>query len=216
MPDLRFLVEGAEALAHAAAPTLIFKLRIDNADPRQTIHSILLRCQIQIEAPQRRYQPQEQQWLVDLFGEPSRWDRTLRNLLWTHTSATVTSFSDSTIVDLLVPCTFDFNVAVTKYFHALEGGEVPLRLLFSGTVFYATEAGELQAVPIPWEKEARFRMPVKAWKDVVDHYYPNSAWLCLQRDAFDRLYQYKLSQGCQTWEQALDRLLAEKESSVSP
>ena len=30
----------------------------------------------------------------------------------------------------------------------------------------------------------------------MDHYYPNSAWLCLRQDVFDRLYQYKSRQGC--------------------
>ena len=38
-------------------------------------------------------------------------------------------------------CTFDFNVAATKYFDGLEEGEVPSDFLFSGTVFYRTPAG---------------------------------------------------------------------------
>jgi hypothetical protein len=42
---------------------------------------------------------------------------------------------------------------------------------------------------------------------MMDAYYPNSAWLCLQRDAFERLYQYKVQNGIPTWEQALEKLL---------
>ena len=41
----------------------------------------------------------------------------------------------------------------------------------------------------------------------MDHYYPNTAWLCLRRDVFDRLYRYKMQRGIPTWEQALECLL---------
>jgi hypothetical protein len=41
----------------------------------------------------------------------------------------------------------------------------------------------------------------------MDHYYPNSAWLCLRKDVFDRLYEYKRQRGLPTWEQALESLL---------
>jgi hypothetical protein len=84
---------------------------------------------------------------------------------------------------------------------------VPLLLFFSGTVFYANDQGDLQVAQIPWEKEVSFRLPVRTWRDMVDHYYPNSAWLCLHRDVFDRLQHYKVSHGLPTWEQALERLL---------
>jgi hypothetical protein len=111
-----------------------------------------------------------------------------------------------------VPCTYDFNVAVTKYFDALDNGEVPLTLLFSGTVFY--ENGALQAAPIPWDREASYRLPVSVWRDMMEHYYPNSAWLCLRKDVFDRLYEYKRRRALATWEQALESLLAEQEVQV--
>ena len=50
-------------------------------------------------------------------------------------------------------------------------------------------------------------MPVKVWKDLIDLYYPNSAWLALRKDAFEKLYQYKVRQGIPTWEQAIERAL---------
>ena len=90
-------------------------------------------------------------------------------------------------------------------------------LLFSGTIFYVDpDGGGLQVSPIPWEKEAVFRLPVPVWKEMMDHYYPNSAWLCLRQDVFDRLYLYKSRQGLPTWEQALERLLDASGERVEP
>jgi len=207
MPDLNFHVEKAEAQRFAAAPTLLFKLRIANLSENEMIHSVALRCQIQLEVTRRKYSSEDQEKLRDLFGEAERWSQTLKNMLWTHASVVAPSFQDSTSIDLPVPCTFDFNVAATKYFHGLADGDVPLNFLFSGTVFYADGDGALQVSPIPWDKEARFRLPVKAWKEMMDIYYPNSAWLCLRRDIFERLYQYKVENGIPTWEKALENIL---------
>src|SRR5262249_46333042 len=111
------------------------------------------------------------------------------------------------VADLPVPCTFDFNVAATRYFHALADGEVPLVLLFSGTVFHEDEDGALRVAQIPWEKETTFRLPVHTWRAMMEHYYPNTAWLCLPRDLFDRLHYHKTKCGLPTWEQALEDLL---------
>ena len=207
MPDLSFQVDGAEAVPFAASPLLVFKLRVTNTDRAEQIQTVALRCQIQIEATHRRYSPQEQERLLDLFGEPERWGQTLRTMLWTHASVIVKPFQGSALVDLPVPCTFDFNVAAAKYFAGLEDGEVPVCLLFSGTVFYEGGDGALQVSQISWEKEAKYRLPVRVWQEMMDHYYPNSAWLSLRRDVFDRLYQYKMRRGIPTWEQALESLL---------
>jgi hypothetical protein len=218
VPDLSFTVERAEPEPHAAAPLLVIKLRIAigaTEHETTTIPAIALRCQIRIEPTRRRYAPQEKERLLDLFGEPERWGQTVRSALWTHTSAVVPPFTGSTVVDLPVPCSFDFNLAATKYFHALEDGEVPLCLLFSGTVFYTDEDGYLQVSQIPWEKEVTFRLPVAVWKDMMELYYPHCAWLCLGRDAFDRLYQYKTTRGIPTWDQAIEQLLDTKREKVA-
>ena len=207
MPDLQFTVEGGAALPFSATPLLALKLRIRNADSSEHITSILLHSQIQIEAPRRHYTPGEQERLLDLFGEPERWSQTLRNTLWTHATINVPAFQGETCVDLPVPCTFDFNVAATKYFHALEGGGVPLCLLFSGTVFDEGAEQRVQIARISWSKEARYSLPVQVWKNVIDSYYPNTAWLALRRDVFDRLYQYKMQNGLVTWEESLEGLL---------
>ncbi len=214
MPDLSFSVEGVEVVPFAAAPQLAFKLRVRNADPEEAVHTVALRCQIQIEATRRRYHPEEQERLSDLFGEPERWGQTLRTLLWTHTTVVVPPFVGSTEVDLPVPCTFDFNVATTKYFAGLSEGEIPLCLQFSGTVFYAKDAGPLQVMLIPWDKEGRFKLSLKTWQELMETYYPNSAWLCLRRDVFERLHRYKVEHGIPTWEETVERVLSCTEEEV--
>jgi hypothetical protein len=208
MPELHFQIEGAEAVAHAAAPLIALKLRITNLPATEAIHSLTLRCQVQIEPAKRRYAPEEQKKLLDLFGEPERWSRTLKPLLWMNTSVAVPAFTDNLLVDLQLPCTFDFNVAATKYFHALNNGEIPVCVMFSGTVFYTSADGALQIAQVPWDREANFRLPVSIWKEMMDLHFPNTAWLCLQRDVFEQLYEYKMRHGIPTWEQAIVKALA--------
>jgi Family of unknown function (DUF6084) len=208
MPELNFQVEKAEAVPFAAAPMLTFKLRIDQSGEAMPIHAIVLRCQVRIDPAQRRYGATEKEKLLDLFDTPDRWGQTLRPLLWIHTTAVVRPFTSNIVADLPVPCSFDFNLAATKYFDALEDGEVPLSLLFSGTIFYEQEDAGLQVAQIPWEKEAAFRLPVRIWKEMMELYYPNSAWLCLRKDVFDQLYLYKSGHRIPTWEQVLESLLS--------
>ncbi len=215
MPDLDFQMEGAEVDRYSATPRLIFKLRVTNAVAGESIQNVGLQCQIQIETARRCYQPEEQERLLELFGEPERWGQTLRPLLWTHTSVAIPPFEGSCLVDLPVPCTYDFNVAAVKYFYGLEQGEAPLVLLFSGSVFYQQGSGGLRVSQISWSKEARFSLPVQMWKEMMEHYYPNNAWLCLRKDVFDRLYDYKMRGGIPTWEQALEGLLDSIEEEIS-
>lgn len=207
MPDLSFEVVGAEAPAFAAVPTLVFKLRIVDENEDERIHSISLRCQIQIAVTRRRYSAQAQARLLEVFGEPKRWGETLRSLLWTHVSSVVPQFSGNTIVDLPVPCTYDFEVVSTKYFDALEEGDIPLTFLFSGTIFYEGETGNLQVGQISWSKEASFRLPVTLWQEMIERYYPNTAWIRLHKDVFDQLYRYKAAHGLPTWDETVVRLL---------
>ena len=213
MPDLDFGVEGAEVLKFAAVPSLLFKLRIENLEI-EPIRSVALNTQIRIAATRRHYDTVEQERLLEVFGEPHRWGSTLRSLLWTHTNLQVPPFSGSTVVDMPVPCTYDLEVIGSKYFHALKGGEVPLEFLFSGTVYYAGEGGRLQIGRISWEKEAEFRLPVRLWKEMMERYFPNSAWIRLRKDAFDQLYDYKVRRGLPTWEAAVEALLRASEQEV--
>jgi hypothetical protein len=207
VPNLDFTIEAAEPVEFAAAPLLAFKTRITNSPAIEKVYSVALRAQIRLEVARRLYTREEQDRLVDLFGEPSRWGQTLRSMLWTHAQVMVPMFTGQTTVDLQVPCSFDFNVAATKYFHGAAAGEIPLLFLFSGTVFYRDRADALQAAPISWDKEAPFRLPVETWRALIDSYYPNTAWLTLRRDAFERLNQFKARNAIPTWEQAIERAL---------
>ncbi len=207
MPDLRFRVEGIEAAPCSAGPALNFKLRLENLPPDESIESVMLQCQIRIEATRRHYSGDEQEKLRDLFGEPAEWSRTLRGMLWAHSHAAVPAFEGSIAIDLPVACTFDLTVASAKYFHGLEDGSIPVTLLFSGTVFFDAGDGALQVAQIPWSKEASAEVPVRVWKEMIDRYYPNTAWLCLRRDVFERLYRYKIEHGLPTWEQTLESIL---------
>ena len=214
MPELHFQIEGAEAVPHAATPLIALKLRITNFTATETIHAITLRCQVLIEPAKRRYVPNEQEKLLDLFGTPERWARTVKPLLWMNTSVAVPRFTGELLVDLELPCTFDFNVAATKYFHALNSGDIPVAVMFSGTLFYEGPNGALQISQVPWDRECIYRLPVSVWKDMMEMHHPNSAWLCLRRDTFEQLYNYKVRHGLPTWEQAIAKALASENASA--
>ncbi len=209
MAELTFSVEGAEAERFAVAPLIHLHVRVACAEPQVRIRNVMLQCQVRIETARRRYNAAEQAQLVELFGEPERWSRTLKGLLWAQTSVLVPPFEGECVVPLPLPCTFDFNVAATKYFHGLEDGLVPLLLLFSGTVFY-DEGDGLQIGQISWTQESRYALPVSVWQSMMAHYYPDSAWLRLPHSLFERLRLYRQRHGLADWEQAIAHLLDER------
>ena len=211
MPDLSFRVTGVEAAMRGAAPLLHFAVEATNTPAEQPVQSVMLQAQIQIHSNRRTYDAGEQDRLADLFGTPERWGQTLRTRLWTHATVIVPAFTGTTTVALPVPCSYDFTLSATKYFYALEEGDVPLLFLFSGTVFYAADDGRVQAAPVSWNAEAEYRMPVAVWQDMMEHHYPDSAWLTLRRDVFERLYAFKRRHGLATWEEALALLLPESD-----
>ena len=208
LPSLAFSVESAEAVRFAAAPTVAFTLRVETNKP---VRSLALNAQIRIAPARRRYSERDQARLVELFGPPQRWGETLRTFRWAQASALVPPFEDETSVELTAPCTYDLEVATAKYFYALDDGDVPLELLFSGTVFFAAEDGGLQAAQIPWDSEATFRMPVRVWKQAIENHFPGSAWLRLRDDVFDRLVAYKAGHALPTWEAVIEDLLEGRE-----
>jgi hypothetical protein len=209
-PELDFAVEGAEAVRHAVVPTLSLRLRIERRGGGP-VQSIGLSTQVRIAATRRSYDARAQERLVELFGPQEQWSRSLRSLLWTNVSVQVPAFRDATFFDLPITCTYDLEVAATKYIDALGDGEVPLELLFSGTIFYAGDDGRLRVAPMPWDREAEFRLPVATWREVMDIHFPNSAWLRVGREEFDRLAAYKARAGHLTWDQAVEALLREAE-----
>jgi Family of unknown function (DUF6084) len=216
MPDLDLKITGVKSGALGLTPLLNFELEVTNPVEGETIHSVALQAQIQISALQRSYTAVEKEKLVDLFGTPDRWGQTLSSRLWTIAGTTVRGFTGKTTTVLPVQCTFDLNVIAAKYFYALDAGEVPLLFLFSGTIFYAGPDGRLQVQQISWNKESAFRIPVAQWKELMNDHYPNTAWLYLHRDVFDRLYAYRRAHGIATWEETIERLLLSQESAPAP
>lgn len=203
MSDLDFEVLEVAPDRFAAAPTLLFRLRITETTGA-AIHSVALRCQLRIEPQKRRYSPVEEDRLLAIFGETPRWGDTLKPFLWTHASTMVAGFSGETEVDLPVPCTYDFEVAGAKYLHSIGDGDVPLLLLFNGTVFSSSGVE-----PVPWHKETSCRMPAEAWRALMDLYFPGSGWIRMRRETLDDLERFKASRALPTWEQAIEALLKE-------
>lgn len=215
MLDLAFEVLDIQPAHLAASPMLNFKLGIKQGEEPVAIQSITLQAQVRIDTKKRIYKPEEREKLTDLFGEPERWSHTLRNMLWTLADVNVPAFDNDTEVDLPVPCTFDFNVSTTKYFHGLEHGKVPLQLLFSGTIFYRDEEGALTMDLISWNAETKYRMPVVIWQEMMDMYYPNLNWLCLNRKIFNALYEYKRHHGYTGFDEAITSLLPNSVKAAS-
>jgi hypothetical protein len=118
----------------------------------------------------------------------------------------VQGFQGSREFDLPVPCTYDFEVSATKYLHALGGGDVPLLLLFSGTVFTRGATG-FAVEQLSWSLEARCRLPVSAWQALMDHYFPGSGWIRLDRDLIAVLARFKSERGLMSWDEAIGALL---------
>ena len=209
VPRLQLAVTDAARLEHAAAPTLRFGLHVDSAGA--AVRSILLDVQLRIAATRRAYPRASDDRLYALFGAREDWGTTLRSLLWTQMTVSVPPFTGATDVDLLVPCTYDLDVAASRYIAALDDGEVPLEFLFSGTIFYSAEDGRLQTARLSWELEAEYRLPVAVWRDTMDHHFPDGAWLRLDRESHDRLVAYKSRRALPTWPAVLDELLPPSE-----
>ena len=207
MTELVFDCVGARAERWSAGPTLTFLLKVAET-AGETIHGISLRCQIRIEPVKRKYSESEGDKIADLFGERSRWGETMKPLQLAFAAQMVPGFTGSAEVELPVPFTYDFEVATSKYFHALEDGEIPLLLLFSGTVFVKTDDG-FRVEQVPWHKEAAYRLPVATWQEMMDAHFPNSAWIRVRRDTMDALTRFRSQRGLPTWDDTFNALLGE-------
>ncbi|MBO0771665.1 MAG: hypothetical protein J2P35_09425 [Actinobacteria bacterium] len=205
MAELVFDCTGARAERYAMVPTFTLALRISETSG-QPVSSIALRCQIRIEPVKRRYSDAEAERLHDLFGDSRRWADTLKPLQFTTVSAMVPGFTGSTSLELPISTSYDLEIGAARYFASLDGGDIPLLLLFSGTVFSVTD-GRMQVQQVPWSKEAPFRLPVSVWREAIDAHFPGSAWLRVSRPTLDELQQFKTRHALPTWEAALTALL---------
>ncbi len=207
MAELTFDCIGAQAERYAVLPTITLKLRVSETSG-QRVDAIALRCQIRIEPARRRYSSGEEARLKDLFGETMQWADTLKPMQFTNISAMISSFTGHTEVDLPVNFSYDLEIGSGRYFASLEAGEIPLLLLFSGTIFSVVD-GRMQVQQVPWSKEASFRLPVSVWREAVDVHFPNMAWITMSRETFHGLERFKTARALPTWDATLTTLLGE-------
>ena len=120
-----------------------------------------LSVQVMIDPARRGYDPATRERLAELFGPPGDAGRRRpRGSPGRASAAVVPAFTGTTMFALELPCTYDLEVAATKYFYALRGrrGAAQLPLLRHGLL--PRRDGRLQVTPVPWSSTAQFRMPV--------------------------------------------------------
>ncbi|MFJ9641819.1 DUF6084 family protein [Streptomyces sp. NPDC101206] len=204
MTDFGFTVTGVRADPYAAGPTLVFRLRI-TASGGARVHALALRCQLRIEPARRDYGPAETAALHDLFGDRSRWGSTLHPVQLAQVAVMVPGFTGETETDVAVPCSYDQDISAGRYLAALEDGEAPLLMLFSGTAF--TGAGGFHVEPVPWHREAACRLPVAVWREMMEQHFPGCGWLRLPRDTMAELLAYRSRHALASWEETVRALL---------
>lgn len=206
MTSLSFSVLDIVDDRFAASPHLKIRLRVQESTG-EVVHAMALRCQLMIEPQRRPYDEAETSGVADVFGARGRWAQTLKPFLWTHASTVVPGFTGSLDFDLPVACSSDLDLMAGKFFAALHEGDVPVRLLFSGTSFSRGMSG-FSVEQIPWDLEATYQLPLAVWRTTMDHFYPGTGWLRLDRDTLAGLLRYKAEQGCTTWDEVALSLLA--------
>lgn len=206
MVELELAVLGAGVDERSVAPAIAVELRVRNRRADEILVAGVLRCQVRIRAAQRPYSSAEQARLRELFGDPPTPRRPPADLVWTQTAVCTPEFRGETTVSVSLPCSSDFNLAVAKYFYALREGEVPIALLFSGSMFRRTERG-VEILPVPWSLECAYALPVAAWQQVLERHYPDRAVVTLSRAVFERLYQHRVATGAATWDRTIEGLL---------
>lgn len=207
MSDVDFEVVGVAPERYCAAPTITFRIRITE-NSGDSIYALALRTQIMIEPQRRRYTTEEENRLLAQFGERERWGQTLKPFFWTTVGTLVTAFTERTEIDLQVPITYDWEFASTKFLHAVETGEVPVNLLFNGTIVSKGESG-FTIEPVPWNKESRYGVPAGLWRAVMDIYFPGQAWIRAERATIDKLERFRTVRGYTSWERTFDALVDE-------
>jgi hypothetical protein len=207
-PEPEFAVLGVRPVRYAAAPMLALDLQVTEQTGHQ-IYMIALKIQLMIEPARRVYDDATRDRLTELFGAPERWAVTTRSLVWSALDVVVPAFTGSTTVVVPIACNYDLEVTAAKYLHSLPDGEAPLALHFNGIVYYPGVDGGLQLVLIPWTRSIDFRMPVAAWRDTIEHYYPNTGWVGLRAETLEALQRLKVERGLATFDACVAELLNE-------
>ena len=205
-PDLDFEILSARPLERAATPTLSFGARVGDGSGI-AVYTIALTVMFTIEPGKRSYSEADRERLVELFGEPERWASTTGSFRWAQVDLLVPSFTGSTEFEIKLPCTYDHEIAATKYFGGLEDGTAPLQLHFNGTVFYEGEDGRLQLTLLPWDLSVRYELPIETWRGMIAGHYPEGEWIRLSRGTLERLSRRKAASGSATFDSAIAGML---------
>lgn len=211
MGEFTFTIVDVFAEPYAAAPQLTARVRVEESSGLP-VHAIALRCQVRIEPQRRGYEDEDAAGMRAMFGERERWAQTLKPFMWMQCNTTVQGFTGLNEVDLPMPCTYDFDVAASRYLHTIGDGIIPLEFMFSGTIFRRGEEG-FAVEQVPWDCDARYQMPVKVWRDMMQMYFPNSGWLRLDIDVLDQLTDFRERHGLTTWEETFTHLLESREKA---
>ena len=209
-PVPEFAVVGASHVERAAAPTLSFDVEATETTGR-TVYTVALTAIVELEPAKRRYSEAERERLVELFGEPERWASTTSSVRWAQVEALVPSFTGSTRFALQLPCSYDHEVAATKYLSGLDEGVAPLRFNFNGTVFYEGERERMQLTQVPWDCTCRFEMPASTWSEMIAAHYPFRGWLPLDKQTIARLERRKAERAMPTLDATVNELLDRSE-----
>jgi hypothetical protein len=207
VPELTLAVDDVVPEPYAATPILLARIRVEETTGER-VHALALRAQIRIEPQRRRYDEPEQRALLDLFGDRGRFADTLRPFAWLHAATVAPGFTGSAVVDLPMPCTYDLEVSGTKYLRAVRDGSIPLLFLFSGTIFTRGTTG-FSVTQVPWDAEARFELPVAAWRGLMEAHFPGTEWIRMTRETVDALAHYRHLRGLTSWDAVVTTLLAD-------
>ena len=201
---LEFAARRARAEPRSAAP--VIRLPVEVRAPGTKIEALVLRARVQIEPWKRVAGALEKELLRELSGT--------QPLQWADVGITLCSFAEATTFEIPISCTYDMQVAATKYLTAVVRGDIPVRVFFNGTAFFASENGFL-VEPLSWDCECEAMVPVQVWRDAMDACFAGQAWMRVDRATFDALARYRVSRGFDNWDRTLEYLLAAQEETIS-
>jgi hypothetical protein len=204
-PVLSWAVTGVDTAPVAAVPTVRLRLRITCDRP---VRSLTLAASVRIASTLRDYTADERTRLRGVFGTPEQWADGVRELVWAQPVLHVAGFTGHTEVDVPLPCGQDVELASVSYLSALAGGDVPLRLQFSGTVF-TDHAGRLAVARLPWDSEVTYRLPLAHWEQARSTYFGRHRWVRVDESVYRRLHDYRVRRAFRSPRDAIEALLDE-------
>lgn len=206
LPAPEFTVSGVEVVPHAAAPTLNFAVTVtDNSGCE--IYTIALAAQVQIDGDRRAYDPETRERLHDLFGEPAQIPQTAGPVQIGRVEMLVPSFSGTGHFTLAVPLSGDVELAATRYLASLSGGTVPLSFHFNGSIFYCGAADRLQITLVPWSCDARYRLRVTDWQELIQRRHSAAGFVRVQAETLAALRKRRTERGLPTFDATIQDAL---------